>query len=697
MAEWTALMRQDVRRLRIGGKIVFGSGAETALTVEMIAEMTIEEGADGALMPGDVLSAACTLDLVNDEGQWLPGGALLGARELIGATLLPRLGAQDGEEMQWRDLGAFQLESAICIEGEGRLRVQGYDSAACELGAKFVDGLIYPVSLETLWRHAIGQTRYSWTGSVPNGSAIIDSPPDWKGGSLRSCIGWIAAAAGCFVRIDRAGALQLCPIRGGAQHSISPSAYFRLERDSAAFGPVDALQVTPVGENAVRQSFLGAAGTALQAVSVEGNPLFIAGSAHLSALAQGMLGQIEGFGSASLRIDWRGDPEARIGDKLLVTDTNNYVCAGVLSRQTLRFSGGFSASGVCAIPEGSQSGVRRAITPEGGLNAAALVGAVDGGLLSAGSVTTQKLAAGSVTAEKLAANIIDAVSIDALSAKIESLTAKDIQTDRLAAALASFTVLTAGTASFDRATVKHLVASALNLSFGVGEDVFIENLKVIYAQMVAAAIGNLCIKASDGNYYSIDVDAQGRVTAAQTSLTEGEISAGQTGAGRVILGTQVTAQELSTANLLATYALVNKIDAARIDVDQLFAREAFVSRLTTSEIIGGKSLTILAGELGEAAQQAGGAQDAADQAKNAALGGVSRAEFERAVRIDGDGLHVGDSRSASEVLIDSGTVQIRIGGQSYSSFGSGYLQLGEDIRIRRPKGGGVAFSPVRGG
>lgn len=697
MAEWTALMRQDVRSLRIGGRIVFGSGAERALTGEMIAELSIEEGADGALTPGDVLSAACTLDLVNDEGQWLPGGAELGAQELIGATLMPELGVQDGEDVLWRSLGVYQVESAICLEGEGKLRVQGCDSAAYELGAEFVDGLSYPATLQTLWLHAVGQTRYSWTGSVPNGSAVIDLAPDWKGGSLRSCLGWIAAAAGCFVRIDRSGSLKLCPLKDGAQHSVSPESYFKLERDSAAFGPVDAVKVTPVGENAAQQIYRTAAGTALQTFSVEGNPLFIQGSEHLDSLATGLLAQVQGFGSASLRIDWRGDPEANLGDVLLVTDTNDYVYAGVISRQTLRFSGGFSASCVCAIPENSQSGVRRAVTPEGGLNASALVGTVDGGLLSAGSVTTQKLAAGSVTAEKLAANIIDAVSIDAVTAKIESLTAKDIRTDRLAAALASFTVLTAGAASFDRATVQHLVASAMNLSFGVGGDVFIENLKVIYAQMVSAAIGDLCIKASDGNYYSIDVDAQGCVTATLTALSEDEIAAGQTDAGRVILGTEVTAQEINTSNLLATYALVNKIDAARIDVDQLFAREAFISRLTTGEIIGGKSLTILAGELEEAAELAGGAQDAADQAKNAATEGLSRAEFERVVRIDGDGLHVGDSRSASEVLVDSGSVRVMIGGQSYSSFGSGYLQLGDDIRIRRPKGGGVAFSPVRGG
>ena len=71
-------------------------------------------------------------------------------------------------------------------------------------------------------------------------------------------------------------------------------------------------------------------------------------------------------------------------------------------------------------------------------------------------------------------------SLEAMTAKIQSLEASDIQTDTLAAALAAFTVITAGTATFDAATVQHLVAEALNLEFGVGDDVFINNLKVAY-------------------------------------------------------------------------------------------------------------------------------------------------------------------------------------------------------------------------
>lgn len=188
--------------------------------------------------------------------------------------------------------------------------------------------------------------------------------------------------------------------------------------------------------------------------------------------------------------------------------------------------------------------------------------------------------------------------INAITAKINEITTNQLTADALYAALAKINVLIAGTAEFDKATVQHLVANVFNLTGkGVAEEVFIHNLVVSYAQMVSAAIGNLCIKASDGNYYTLDVGADGKVNATKTTVTSGEISAGATNAGNVILETSIAAESLSAGNIKATYALVNKIDAARIDVDQLFAREAFISKITTGLIIGDKTLTQIGGEI----------------------------------------------------------------------------------------------------
>lgn len=215
--------------------------------------------------------------------------------------------------------------------------------------------------------------------------------------------------------------------------------------------------------------------------------------------------------------------------------------------------------------------------------------------LSAKAITALTAHINEIVSNKITTDELYAAYAELIALKVGTITAGNIKTDALAAELARITVLIAGTASFDRATIQHLVAEAMNLQYGVAGQVFIKNLAVEYAQMVGAAIGELCIKASDGNYYLLDVKPDGTVSATPTNVTEGEITAGQTGGGQLILETNITAGNLNAGNLLATYALINQIDAARIDVDELFAREAFIAALTTSKIFGGNSLEIIAG------------------------------------------------------------------------------------------------------
>ena len=603
MAQWQELIGAPAREVCLGGEIIFGSGASVSLDGGRAVELTIQEGADGAIGPSDVLSASIVLDLNNDAGQWRTGGSLLGAQELIGATLMPRLGVRNGDSVLWRPLGVFQVESAMELEQQARLRLRGADSIAMVLGDAFEDDAqAYPTTLAQLWRRAAAQGGSSFVGEVPNGTATIDAAPDWQGASLRGAMGCIAAAAGCFVRLSRTGTLELCRVWDpqAQPRAIGAQQYLTLQLGAEHYGPVDALRLRPVSGETDTGIVYRTGESALHTLVISDNPLFQADAAHLNALAQGTLSQLAGYAGGAAQFEWRGDPELQVGARIALTDAHGRAFSGIISRQTMRYSGGFRAECACVLPEGADSGVRRAITPEGRLNAAALTGALNGAMLSAGSVTTNKLAAGSVTADKIAAGAVDAISINAVKARLAEITAEDIETDELAAELARITVLIAGTAAFDAATIRHLVSEAMNLEYGVAGQVFIKNLAVEYAQMVGAAIGKLCIKASDGKYYLLDVGADGRVTAAETTVSDSEIEAGQTSGGSVIVETNITAANLTTTNLLATYALINKIDAARIDVDELVARKTFTDALYTSKIYGGKSLEIIVGDVEKA-------------------------------------------------------------------------------------------------
>ena len=91
-----------------------------------------------------------------------------------------------------------------------------------------------------------------------------------------------------------------------------------------------------------------------------------------------------------------------------------------------------------------------------------------------------------------------------------------------------------------------------------------------------------------------------------------------------------------------------------------------------------------------ALETAGNAQSAADAAQGTADAALPRVDFQRVVRINDDGLHVGDNQSAGEVLIDSESVNVVMSGQKYSKFAGSYVQFG-NYQLRRSSDGGLVF------
>ena len=68
----------------------------------------------------------------------------------------------------------------------------------------------------------------------------------------------------------------------------------------------------------------------------------------------------------------------------------------------------------------------------------------------------------------------------------------------------------------------------------------------------------------------------------------------------------------------------------------------------------------------------GAAADAAN-AQSMASAALPKTDFQRVVRIDEGGVHVGDNQTSSEVLIDSASVNVCLGGQIFSSFAANYV------------------------
>ena len=360
--------------------------------------------------------------------------------------------------------------------------------------------------------------------------------------------------------------------------------------------------------------------------------------------------------------------------------------------------------------------------------------------IAANTIEAINIHAGAITAEKLAAEAINAQLLTAFNAIIHNIDAEHVDATTLNAAMAYIASLEAGYAAFTRAQVTHLVANALNLEFGTLDEVFITNLSVAFAQIVDATIGNLCLKASDGVYYMIDVATDGTVTATakDPQPTSAEIAAGVTEHGQHIVETSITALEMSTQTLHATYELVNKIDASRIDVDKLVARQAFINQLATHEIIGDSVIRMIAGQAQQASSIVSGGRlfriqpeppysvndmwirddenrlficikargggedyDSTDWVVSNihdATAKTIRDEVAAMIEVDTDGLHVKGAKiedgevvqTNNQVVVKPDGVDVKVGLETYSRFGARYAQFGA-YQIREDHNSGLVF------
>lgn len=204
--------------------------------------------------------------------------------------------------------------------------------------------------------------------------------------------------------------------------------------------------------------------------------------------------------------------------------------------------------------------------------------------MQADSINTDALQAGSVTANKIAAGAIDAQAIEAVTAKVGSLTASDITTDRLAAALAAFTVVSAGNADFDLASIKNLLANALILQEGIANSMQIVNLAITSANIMSATLGELVLKGEDGKYYHVFVGSDGTISTEEATVSEDEITAGQTTTGKQIVETTANIADLNAQTIKAQSAIIASIFTDALTAGKITAGQALISSATIPEL-----------------------------------------------------------------------------------------------------------------
>ena len=275
---------------------------------------------------------------------------------------------------------------------------------------------------------------------------------------------------------------------------------------------------------------------------------------------------------------------ARIHDLIAGSITADDIVAGSLTSETI-------AAGAITTDLLAAGAVTAQTIASGAILAEKIASGAITEKLAAGAVSTDKLAAGSVTAATIAANAINADKIDANAASAihAKIGTADVADARIAVADINFLHvkdLDAQSAYFGQAVIQE----------GIANKLFIPRLAVDYAQIVSATIGDLVIQATNENYYKLDVDLDGNVTATQITPSAQELEDGHTSDGRTIYtATDITASELNTTDIYASHALMDEITANIINVDKLFAREATISKINALDL---SSNTYIASTIG---------------------------------------------------------------------------------------------------
>lgn len=254
--------------------------------------------------------------------------------------------------------------------------------------------------------------------------------------------------------------------------------------------------------------------------------------------------------------------------------------------------------------------------PDGGISGTKIApGTASGSILRDATIQYAKISVAAI--EQLSAQ-----SITALTAYLQEVIAGSVTTDALYAALAEINKATIGTADIDWANIDRLTAVIAELSSaeigtadidwahikdlatdtaiitqGVGGQLMISRLAVTEANLVSLTTGELVVKGEDGSFYAISVDADGNIVTTLKQIANSDVKDLSINAGEKLIEGTVTAACLNATDIFADSAVIRQLIAANLDVDTLFAREATVNLLRTMQIVGDKSIEIIAGQV----------------------------------------------------------------------------------------------------
>ena len=643
--DFKQLMAQAARELTVRGSITFFDSTVATLSSADIASFTVSESAGSQMLIGGTSASTVVIRLDNRAGEWEKGGSRLGSRSLDGTLLKLEIGVQGDNGYIYAPIGEYILEKAVGNEQETTIEIRGADALANKTNKVFFDDETkYPRTIKAILADVC--TRAGITAKTQiftNENVSIATMPQWQGANCRDIIGYIAACAGGFARIDRDGKLEIVRIENTVDYTLAGDRYLELKSDATSFGPFNAVIVqehgAPYGTEPLRVATEPSKfDTGLNSVTISANPLFEYGAETSTTIANGILAALSGITFDGGNIRWQGDPSLTVGDTVEITNLAGNKLKLLIMEQSLEFDGGFVMESGNSISAETSKGFGGAFTPSGKINLDAFDGKIHSGLIEDGAVggghikdatiTNAHIQDATITRAKISEAAVESLSADALDAvkaRINELVAGSITTDQLYVDLAAIAIAQITTANIDQANISwasinaltSVIASIANTQIGTAHidyakivdmvtqtaiittgtagQLYIARLAVTDANMVQLTAGKIMLKAANGNFVQLIADGQGGVTT-QTVQVAGDNIANSTISGGKLIEDTITARELNVQSILADSALIGAIKAANIDVANLFAASATISELD-SYIIRTNTINAIKGQL----------------------------------------------------------------------------------------------------
>lgn len=218
---------------------------------------------------------------------------------------------------------------------------------------------------------------------------------------------------------------------------------------------------------------------------------------------------------------------------------------------------------------------------------------------------------------------LSAVIADIAQARINSATITSAQITDLNAAVAKIAQANIAAADIGFAQIKDLTAGTAIITEGVGGRLYIGRLAVTEANMVSLSVGELIIKGDDGGFYALGVDADGNITTTLKQVGNGDIKDLSINAGEKIIEGTITAATLNVNDIFADSAIIRQLIAANLEVDTLWNREAWMSKINglggSLDLSANESIRLIVGQAAEGKSRVFRQEDAPEGAKDGDL------------------------------------------------------------------------------